>query len=244
MVWVVRAPALATGRRSEVVPRKAIPFRPRADMSARGRKGIFITEAQWLSKSATSPSENEPRLQARWQEQGTYHFAAGDDPRPVYSIDTPPPTVSGLSAYRPCIILTARPISSPVSGGCAGTTFITRWVLMTTACRPSDWSRNSLECAPERWSVADFIEHCLRISEEMEQDYRSLWQRLGLSVDWRYTYRTIDEHSRRCCAAFFPRPVSERPGLPAPRPRPSGARNAGLPLPRPTWKTASARASL
>src|SRR5688572_23700792 len=36
----------------------------------------------------------EPRLQADWQESGVYLFAS-DDAGPVYSIDTPPPTVSG-----------------------------------------------------------------------------------------------------------------------------------------------------
>ena len=34
------------------------------------------------------------------------------------------------------------------------------------------------------------------MSEEAEKDYRALWQRLGLSIDWSHTYRTIDELSR------------------------------------------------
>ena len=48
-----------------------------------------------------------------------------------------------------------------------------------------------------------FIERCLQVSEEAEVEYRALWQRLGLSVDWRYTYRTIDAHSRRCSQYSF-----------------------------------------
>ncbi|HEV2459392.1 MAG TPA: valine--tRNA ligase, partial [Ktedonobacterales bacterium] len=44
---------------------------------------------------------------------------------------------------------------------------------------------------------AEFIQQCLEVSEQAEQDYRALWQRLGLSIDWRYTYRTIDEQARR-----------------------------------------------
>ncbi|HEU5369563.1 MAG TPA: valine--tRNA ligase, partial [Ktedonobacterales bacterium] len=42
-----------------------------------------------------------------------------------------------------------------------------------------------------------FIEECLAVSVEAEKDYEALWRRLGLSIDWRYTYRTIDEQSRR-----------------------------------------------
>src|SRR5258707_414807 len=44
---------------------------------------------------------------------------------------------------------------------------------------------------------AAFIEKCLELSEEAEKDYQALWQRLGLSIDWRYSYRTIDEQSRK-----------------------------------------------
>ena len=41
-----------------------------------------------------NPRTAEPRLEAQWQEQGIYHFEP-DSAGPVYSIDTPPPTVSG-----------------------------------------------------------------------------------------------------------------------------------------------------
>ena len=48
-----------------------------------------------------------------------------------------------------------------------------------------------------------FIERCLEVSVEAEEDYRTLWQRLGLSIDWRYSYRTIDELSRRTSQQSF-----------------------------------------
>ncbi len=48
-----------------------------------------------------------------------------------------------------------------------------------------------------------FIQKCLEISQEAEKDYRALWQRLGLSIDWRYSYRTIDDLSRRTAQLSF-----------------------------------------
>ena len=39
-------------------------------------------------------NDAEPRLQDLWQESGIYHFDH-ETKEPVYSIDTPPPTVSG-----------------------------------------------------------------------------------------------------------------------------------------------------
>src|SRR5260370_17203615 len=41
-----------------------------------------------------NPSTAEPELQVLWQKSGTYHFSI-EASAPVYSIDTPPPTVSG-----------------------------------------------------------------------------------------------------------------------------------------------------
>jgi valyl-tRNA synthetase len=48
-----------------------------------------------------------------------------------------------------------------------------------------------------------FEDECLRISEEAEINYERLWKRLGLSIDWRYTYRTVDDLSRRIAQWSF-----------------------------------------
>src|SRR5690348_15911131 len=40
------------------------------------------------------PGKTEPDLRDFWLSAGIYHFHSAD-PRPVYAIDTPPPTVSG-----------------------------------------------------------------------------------------------------------------------------------------------------
>jgi valyl-tRNA synthetase len=40
------------------------------------------------------PGSSEPALMRQWQENGTYHFQPDSD-EPIYTIDTPPPTVSG-----------------------------------------------------------------------------------------------------------------------------------------------------
>jgi valyl-tRNA synthetase len=40
------------------------------------------------------PAEAEQKWQRHWEERGIYKFDKFPD-RPIYSIDTPPPTVSG-----------------------------------------------------------------------------------------------------------------------------------------------------
>jgi valyl-tRNA synthetase len=148
-----------------------------------------------------NPKTAEPALQTQWQADGTYHFNPTSD-APVFSIDTPPPSVSGhlhlghVYSY-------------------SQTDFIARFFRMNgrNLFYPMGFDDNGLptERLVERREgvrAADigrqaFIELCLKVSEETEGHYRDLWQRLGLSIDWRYTYRTIDDHSRRLAQWSF-----------------------------------------
>ncbi len=146
-------------------------------------------------------SETEPALAARWQAEGIYHFDA-EPGRQVYSIDTPPPTVSGnlhlghVYSY-------------------SHADFMARYFRMRgrNVFYPMGYDDNGLPTErlvekrlglrAEQAGRAAFIQACLKVSEEAEKDYQALWQRLGLSVDWRYSYRTIDEHSRRASQLSF-----------------------------------------
>jgi valyl-tRNA synthetase len=136
-----------------------------------------------------------------WQETGTYEFDLGAQ-GPIYSIDTPPPTVSGhlhlghVYSY-------------------SQTDFVARFWRMN-GCNvfyPMGYDDNGLpteRLVERRLGIRDgdigrdaFIEACLAVSEEEERKYEQLWRRLGLSIDWRYTYRTIDERSRRISQFSF-----------------------------------------
>lgn len=148
-----------------------------------------------------NPKTAEPALQQQWLENGVYHFQLHGD-APVYSIDTPPPTVSGhlhlghVYSY-------------------SHTDFMARFWRMNgrNVFYPMGFDDNGLptERLVEKWenvTVAQigrqaFIERCLAISEEAEKAYKALWQRLGLSIDWRYSYRTIDEQARRISQRSF-----------------------------------------
>ena len=145
--------------------------------------------------------EIEPQIAQTWQEHGVYHFDA-DSARPVYSIDTPPPTVSGhlhlghVYSY-------------------SHADFMARYFRMRgfNVFYPMGFDDNGLPTErlvekrngirAEQVGREAFIQTCLKVSEEAEAEYRTLWQRLGLSVDWRYSYRSIDEHSRRASQRSF-----------------------------------------
>ena len=147
------------------------------------------------------PQSIEPQIQALWEREGIYAFDP-DSSAPVFAIDTPPPTVSGhlhlghVYSY-------------------SQTDFLARFQRMRGAnvYYPMGFDDNGLptERLVEKRTgktVADlgrsaFIAECLRVSDEAQQEYRALWQRLGLSVDWRHTYRTIGDEARRLAQWSF-----------------------------------------
>jgi valyl-tRNA synthetase len=148
-----------------------------------------------------NPASAEPQRQTHWQESGAYQYDRASD-APRFAIDTPPPTMSGhlhlghVYSY-------------------SHTDFLARYARMRghNVFYPMGFDDNGLPTerlvektrgvrAPEIGRAA-FIQQCLDVSEEAERDYRALWSRLGLSIDWRYTYRTIDERSRRTAQWSF-----------------------------------------
>jgi valyl-tRNA synthetase len=146
-------------------------------------------------------SEQEIQIQRKWDELGLYHFV-GNNKKPVYSIDTPPATVSGhlhlghIYSY-------------------SQTDFFARFWRMNgyDVFYPMGFDDNGLptERLVERTLDIDareiglesFREKCMEVSEEYEKEYKRLWQRIGLSIDWRHTYRTIDENTIKISQASF-----------------------------------------
>ena len=55
---------------------------------------LFTGEIRMTLAKRYDANLSETRLQALWHQQGIYRFSSESD-QPVFSIDTPPPTVSG-----------------------------------------------------------------------------------------------------------------------------------------------------
>jgi valyl-tRNA synthetase len=158
-----------------------------------------------------------------WDESGVYHFDRSRTREDVFSIDTPPPTVSGSLHIGHVFSYTH-------------TDTVARFQRMNgkAVFYPMGWDDNGLpterrvqnyygvRCDP---SVAydpdfqppakpdpkrqipisrrNFIELCDRLTAEDEKVFESIWRRLGLSVDWRHTYATIDGNSRTAAQRAF-----------------------------------------
>jgi len=148
-----------------------------------------------------NPSTAEIKLQDRWSDMGINHFNPTETAR-VYAIDTPPATVSGYlhlghvysyshaDFFARFMRMQGYNVLYPMGYDDNGLP-TERLVEQTLGIKATDVGREA------------FKGHCLRISEEAEQEYETLWKRLGLSIDWRFKYRTIDEYPRRISQLSF-----------------------------------------
>ena len=131
----------------------------------------------------------EQKWQQYWEDNGIYHFQPEDN-RPVYSVDTPPPTVSGDLHLGHCYSYSHAD-------------FYVRFQRMNNQniFYPMGWDDNGLPTerlvekrmgiSPEAVGAEAFLKAIAETSKKLEEDYEKLWRRIGLSVDWRYNYSTI-----------------------------------------------------
>jgi valyl-tRNA synthetase len=191
----------------------------------------------------------EEKWGAVWQEQGTYTFdreAALAGPREqVFSIDTPPPTASGSLhmghvfsyTHTDCMARYKRmagfnvfyPIGWDDNGlptekrvqnyyGVRGDATLHHDPDFVPPFRGDATSTKAADEMPI--SRQNFIELCDELTVKDEEAFESLFRRLGFSLDWSISYRTIDDHSRATSQQAFLRNVqrgeayqAEAPGL-------------------------------
>jgi valyl-tRNA synthetase len=164
----------------------------------------------------------EAKWDGRWEAEGTYRFDPGRPREDVYAIDFPPLTVSGslhlghVFSYCHTDVLArfqrmrGRAVFYPVGWDDNGLPTERRVENhFGVRCDPSlpydpDFVPPERPTGPKRpISRPNFVELCLRLTDEDEQVFEALWRRLGLSVDWTLGYTTIGERARRASQRGF-----------------------------------------
>ncbi len=165
----------------------------------------------------------EDRWSRVWDEQGVYRFDRSRTRSEIYSIDTPPPTVSGSLHVGHVFSYTH-------------TDLIARYKRMRgyEVFYPMGWDDNGLpterrvqnyfgvRCDPTipfdpdftppekvdakntlAISRQNFVQLCHVLTDEDEKVFEFLWRKVGLSVDWSLLYTTISDDARAVAQRAF-----------------------------------------
>jgi valyl-tRNA synthetase len=164
----------------------------------------------------------EAKWMPRWEEQGVYRFDRSRPRSEVYSIDTPPPTVSGslhvghvFSFTHTDLIarfhrMRGKDVFYPMGWDDNGLPTERRvqnyYGVRCDPTLPYDPSFKPPE-KPDKQPISvsrpNFIELCNRLTVEDEKAFERLWRSLGLSVDWSMTYATIGRRAQRVSQIAF-----------------------------------------
>ncbi len=164
----------------------------------------------------------EQKWDSAWESSGIYRFDETRERAEVFSIDTPPPTVSGslhvghvfsythtdlIARYRRMAgqevfypmgwddngLPTERRVQNYYGVNCdPSLPYDTNFVAPRDAGKPKAVARR----ATIGVSRPNFIELCEELTHADEVAFEDLFRRIGLSVDWSRTYATIDPHCR------------------------------------------------
>lgn len=142
----------------------------------------------------------EAQAQLKWETELT--TARENNPGPLYSIDTPPPTVSGnlhighIFSYTQTDIIARHKRMS-------GYSVFYPFGFDDNGLPTERYVEQKKDIKAYQLPRSEFIELCLQTTSEVEQEFKKLWQRMGLSVDWRAEYSTISATTRKLSQESF-----------------------------------------
>lgn len=143
--------------------------------------------------------QSQEQLRLRWQAKNIYTYRTTGE---RYSIDTPPPTVSGSLHIGHIFSYTQTDISARYQR-----------LLGKNVYYPFGFDDNGLPTerfvekkrgiTAHQLSRSAFIDVCLQETQDVEKKFKALWQQIGLSVDWGQEYSTISPLVRRISQESF-----------------------------------------
>lgn len=143
----------------------------------------------------------EKKIQQFWEEEGIYDFHP-DASRPVYSIDTPPPTVNGSLHVGHIFSYTQAEM-------------IARYRRMQgyNVYYPFGFDDNGLpseRLVEKEYNIramdiprSEFCEKCVETTQRYEEQFLELWKSMGFSCDWNLQYHSISDKAQKISQQSF-----------------------------------------
>jgi len=150
------------------------------------------------------PDTVEPRWQRRWVDEETYAYPDDDpvDPNTVFSIDTPPPTVSGSLHMGHLYGFTLQDFVARFERMNGGETFFP-FGYDDNGIASERLTEDELDIRHQDFERREFQAKCREVCAEYEAQFTENVQSLGVSVDWDHTYQTIEPRVQRISQLSF-----------------------------------------
>lgn len=135
------------------------------------------------------PSNREKHWQEFWDKNNVFKF----DPKstkPLYSIDTPPPTVSGKLHLGHVFSYTQTEVLARF-WRMNGYNVYYPFGMDDNGLPTERLVEQELGIKGSEMNRKEFVAKCLETVARYRQNYRGLWESLGFSVDWNLLYSTI-----------------------------------------------------
>ena len=153
-------------------------------------------------KKSYNPKESEKKYKLYWEKNKIYTFNPNST-KPIYSIDTPPPTVSGKMHIGHAFSYSQQD-------------FVIRYKRMQgyNIFYPFGTDDNGLpterliekekNITPQKVGRKEFIKICLNtLNKELRPRYIQDWKSIGISCDWSIFYTTINKHCQKISQKSF-----------------------------------------
>ena len=140
--------------------------------------------------------DREADLQQLWDDNNINSFDENSD-KPIYSIDTPPPTVSWKIHIWHIFSYTQAEVVARYKKMVWNILFYPFWF-------DDNWLPTEKLVEKEIWkkgselSREEFNNACLKITENYREKFKKLWVSMWFSVDWNLSYSTIFNSINPC----------------------------------------------
>ncbi|MBS3789725.1 MAG: valine--tRNA ligase [Candidatus Thermoplasmatota archaeon] len=145
--------------------------------------------------------EVEKKWIKRWEEMDLYRFEPESE-KPIFSIDTPPPTVSGDMHIGHAYSYTQMDIMARYKR-MRGYNLFYPWGWDDNGIATELFVINETGVDPREVGRKKFRDICIEESEKLEENLERKWKRIGTSADFDLFYRTIDERTLKTSQKSF-----------------------------------------
>jgi len=143
----------------------------------------------------------EKQMQEFWEKNQIYKFDSGKK-GPVYSIDTPPPTVSG-SLHIGHVFSYAQAEMNARFRRMQGYNVFYPFGFDDNGLPTERLVEKEEHLQAGSMPRSSFTEKCMSVTRKYEEEFKDMWKSLGFSVDWSLQYTTISPEVSKLSQALF-----------------------------------------